>query len=147
MTTIATSFPSEKTRGFLPYGGIAFLVTFFFPFVAFSDVATTTLLISVCGNGTVDGVEVCDTPPNTRPRPQGVCASRDARRLENIAEISSFSRSSERLATMETMSREIFVMQSVCKKLPQDQGPHHPHLLHRRVAPVVQGGSSLALSP
>ncbi len=65
MKTLSTLFLPEKTRGLLQYGGVGLLVSFFLPFVALADVATTTLLISVCGNGTIDGVELCDTLPNT----------------------------------------------------------------------------------
>jgi cysteine-rich repeat protein len=53
----------KKARGLIPRVVLALLLIL--PSAVSADVATTTLLISVCGNGTVDGVEVCDIPPNT----------------------------------------------------------------------------------
>jgi len=43
---------------------IVMFVVMFFPSLVFAHVATTTLKISICGNGIVDNDELCDTPPN-----------------------------------------------------------------------------------
>lgn len=65
MTAPSVSILLRSRRGgFLPTAILgAFLLLS--PSASYADVATTTLKISICGNGIVDNDELCDTPPNT----------------------------------------------------------------------------------
>jgi len=58
------TFLREHARGGIGYILVIFTCLSMFS-TAYADVATTTLKISICGNGIIDNDELCDTPPNT----------------------------------------------------------------------------------
>ncbi len=61
MRSLGTPLSSQH----ITRGALALSVLLLWPMFSSADVATTTLRISICGNGIVDGTEICDLPPNT----------------------------------------------------------------------------------